>query len=238
MIVALLFGGSILMSFLLQFADHPSLKLKYCFQRSKCETCHQELNLIDLIPIFSFCRLKGRCRHCQHQIPLSLLVGEVLGGLLMVYPLLMPVYIPLCTFYTMTILLLTIAIIDVQTQMIPHRYLALICILLVTLHPSFYLDVPHMLLWLTVFLLGCIQQNYIGMGDIKLFLVVIFFFPMSFLLLFLELIFPIGLLLLPISFVFKWIQQRRVPLAPAIFIAFFIVSTLYPRLISFYGGFL
>ncbi|PWZ87114.1 peptidase A24, partial [Staphylococcus pseudintermedius] len=52
------------------------------------------------------------------------------------------------------------------------------------------------------------------------------------------LIFPIGCILLPISFMFNWIHQRRVPLAPAIFTAFVTVSTIYPQLISFYGGFL
>ncbi|WP_238989707.1 prepilin peptidase [Staphylococcus sp. MI 10-1553] len=138
----------------------------------------------------------------------------------------------------MALLLLTIAIVDVRTQLILHRFLCLICILLVTLHSSFYLDVPHLLLWVTIFLIGFIQQNYIGMGDIKLFLIVIFFFPIPFLLFFLELIFPIGCLLLPFSFMFNWIQQRRVPLAPAIFAAFVVVSTTYPQLISFYGGFL
>ncbi|EMY5635651.1 prepilin peptidase [Staphylococcus pseudintermedius] len=238
MIVALFFVGSILMSFLLQFADHPSLSMRHCLQRSKCQTCQHELKLLDLVPILSYCALKGRCRFCRQRIPISLFIGEVLGGGIIIYPLLLPVYIPLETFYVMALLLLTIAIVDIRTQLILHRFLCLISILLVALHSSFYIDVPHLLLWVTTFLIGCIQQNYVGMGDIKLFLIIIFFFPVPFLLFFLELIFPIGCILLPISFMFNWIHQRRVPLAPAIFTAFVTVSTIYPQLISFYGGFL
>lgn len=226
------------MSFLLQFAEPPSLRIKHCFQRSKCQVCKHQLKPLDLIPIVSYCYLKGKCRYCKQRIPLSLLVGEVLGGILIVYPLLISIYIPLVTFYFVSLLLLTIAIIDIRTHLIPHRYLFILLMLLLTLHPSLYIDTPHIILWSVMLFVGLIQQNFIGMGDIKLFLVVIFFFPDAFLLFFLTFIFPLGLLLLPISLLFEWIQQRRVPLAPAIFVSFLTVSSLYSKLILFYGGFL
>ncbi|WP_206184361.1 A24 family peptidase [Staphylococcus cornubiensis] len=238
MIVLLFMIGSMLMSFLLQFAEHPSLRIKHCFQRSKCQTCKHQLKPFDLIPLVSYCCLKGKCRYCKQGIPLSLFVGEALGGILIVYPLFIPIYIPLVTFYSVSLLLLSMAIIDVRSQLIPHRYLFILLILLLSLHSSFYLDCLHIVVWSVLLIVGLIQQNLIGMGDIKLFLVIIFFFPNAFLLFFLTFIFPLGLLLLPLSLVFEWIQQRRVPLVPAIFVSFLSVSSLYSKLILFYGGFL
>ncbi|MDK4117167.1 prepilin peptidase [Staphylococcus pseudintermedius] len=57
--------------------------MRHCLQRSKCQTCQHELKLLDLVPILSYCALKGRCRFCRQRIPISLFIGEVLGGALL-----------------------------------------------------------------------------------------------------------------------------------------------------------
>lgn len=48
--------------------------------RSECERCHHKLAVIDLIPIFSYLTLGGRCRYCHKKISQSALVLELAGG--------------------------------------------------------------------------------------------------------------------------------------------------------------
>lgn len=48
--------------------------------RSCCENCRTPLLWVDLIPLFSFLFLKGRCRYCDEKIPLRLPLVELLTG--------------------------------------------------------------------------------------------------------------------------------------------------------------
>ena len=45
--------------------------------RSHCGSCNQKLQNRDLIPLFSYLRLRGRCRHCGAHIPLRILLVEL-----------------------------------------------------------------------------------------------------------------------------------------------------------------
>lgn len=50
--------------------------------RSECTSCHKQLKWYDLIPIFSFIRLKGRCRYCGEKLSYQYLASELaVGGL-------------------------------------------------------------------------------------------------------------------------------------------------------------
>lgn len=48
--------------------------------RSYCDSCKRSLTVVDLIPIFSFVFLGGKCRHCNAPIPLLYPLGELLTG--------------------------------------------------------------------------------------------------------------------------------------------------------------
>ncbi len=50
--------------------------------RSHCAACNRELGTLDLLPIFSYLWLRGRCRYCQARIPISLPIVEGMTGLL------------------------------------------------------------------------------------------------------------------------------------------------------------
>ncbi len=52
-------------------------KMNYVSDRSECENCHHKLNGLDLIPIFSWLSLKGRCRYCKKPIGTTTLWLEV-----------------------------------------------------------------------------------------------------------------------------------------------------------------
>ena len=50
--------------------------------RSHCAACNRELGTLDLLPIFSYLWLRGRCRYCRARIPLRLPIVEGITGLL------------------------------------------------------------------------------------------------------------------------------------------------------------
>lgn len=53
--------------------------------RSYCDSCHHELAAKDLVPLFSFLFLKGRCRYCKSKInPLSFFIELFTGILFMI----------------------------------------------------------------------------------------------------------------------------------------------------------
>lgn len=57
-------------------------KENFVKKRSHCEDCGYELQWYDLIPVFSYICLGGRCRKCKAKISVQHLVIEVLNGLL------------------------------------------------------------------------------------------------------------------------------------------------------------
>jgi len=52
--------------------------------RSYCPDCKYKLNWYDLIPIFSFLILKGKCRYCQKRISLQYPLVEVFAAIIFV----------------------------------------------------------------------------------------------------------------------------------------------------------
>ncbi|MBA8763169.1 prepilin peptidase [Staphylococcus coagulans] len=230
--------GCISMSFLLQFAEHPNLKIKHLIKRSRCIHCFHQLKMTDLIPIVSFVLFSGRCRYCSQPIPRSLLIGELLGGILLVYPTIFPIYVSTEIFYAVGLMLLTIGVIDLHSMIVQHRFLVLLFVLLLYLSHHFYVDLQHVILFLSLFFIGLIQNHLIGFGDIKLCLVMIFFFPMLFLYLFLELIFPVGCFFYLLTLLLKSKMTHCIPLVPSIFVSFILITSFYPHLINFYGGIL
>jgi len=59
---------------------------------SQCDQCQRRLSAVDLIPVFSYLWLRGRCRYCQTLLPkrlvmVELATGVVLGVLYLVFGL-------------------------------------------------------------------------------------------------------------------------------------------------------
>jgi prepilin signal peptidase PulO-like enzyme (type II secretory pathway) len=50
--------------------------------RSQCPTCHHVLGVLDLIPVFSWVFLRGKCRYCRTSIPARYPMAELASGLL------------------------------------------------------------------------------------------------------------------------------------------------------------
>ncbi len=49
------------------------------YPASHCDQCQRALSPRDMVPVFSYLWLRGRCRHCRMPIPKRVLVVEILG---------------------------------------------------------------------------------------------------------------------------------------------------------------
>lgn len=77
--------GTVVASFLNVCVDRLPNNESLLFPPSRCASCHHRLSAWDLIPVFSYLRLRGRCRYCQAFIPSRLLWVEIGTGLLFGY---------------------------------------------------------------------------------------------------------------------------------------------------------
>lgn len=55
--------------------------------RSQCPTCQHQINWFDLIPLFSYCLLRGHCRVCRKPISWHYPLIELLTGVVFVLPI-------------------------------------------------------------------------------------------------------------------------------------------------------
>jgi len=116
--------GSFLNTIIFRFPKKNFLK-----GRSKCPFCHHPLGIFDLIPLFSFLFLRGRCRYCQKKISFQYPLVEGLCGLcfaLMAAKFLFPFNLA-NFFYTSFLILITsflilIAFYDLKTMLIPNQF--------------------------------------------------------------------------------------------------------------------
>ncbi len=71
--------GSVLGSFSKALAER-SLNRKSFFGRSVCNSCNKPLSWFDLIPVFSYLLLRGRCRYCKKKMGREYLIVELVFG--------------------------------------------------------------------------------------------------------------------------------------------------------------
>lgn len=76
--------GAILGSFIKAIADR-SLTNKTFFGRSFCPKCKHLLSWFDLIPVFSYILLNGRCRYCSKKISPEYPIVEIILGILIAF---------------------------------------------------------------------------------------------------------------------------------------------------------
>ena len=69
-------------SFLNVCIDRLPSQKSLVYPPSHCDACQHRLSSKDLIPVFSYLWLRGRCRYCQAWIPLRTLLVEIGAGVL------------------------------------------------------------------------------------------------------------------------------------------------------------
>jgi leader peptidase (prepilin peptidase)/N-methyltransferase len=162
--------GTFLGSFLNVVSDRILKKESFLKGRSCCEHCKHSLSPLDLVPIFSFVALSGRCRYCKKPINAWYPISEVFTGLIyfLTFQFLILNAVPLLSieflYYFITIsMLIIIFFTDAKYRIIPNKIL----------YPATCLS----LLFLSLFQRGLIVNSLLSaFGSFIFFLLISFVF--------------------------------------------------------------
>ena len=144
------------------------------FNRSYCPECETRLKALDLVPVFSFLFLGGKCRYCGTEISyrypiIELLTGAALVGIYLQYGL-----TPEFIIYGVFALLLIIGgTVDLEEMIIPNQitYLGFglgLAASLVGGHLTFFDALLGAVVPAGLLLIIALVTGGMGMGDVKL----------------------------------------------------------------------
>lgn len=127
-ILGLAFG-----SFLNLLADRLPSGEDVFIKPSHCDFCKRKLRVLDLVPVFSFLFLKGRCRYCKHKLSIKYPIVELITGLGFVliykyinfFPLPSPTFISVLFLLILFSVLFVILLSDLWYFIIPDQMLIL-----------------------------------------------------------------------------------------------------------------
>ncbi len=150
---------------------------------SHCEACQHRLGLKDLIPVFSYLRLRGRCRYCRAAVSGKLLWVELAAGLIFAFlywHFRLSPELGIMAFYAC--LFIVVFVIDLERGLILNKvvYPAMIVALLLALVPQ-----PWLTRWIVVngvanaalgggvgfaifLVIAIVSRGGMGWGDVKL----------------------------------------------------------------------
>lgn len=149
---------------------------------SHCEACQHKLAAKDNIPVFSYLRLRGRCRYCQASIPRRIFWVELATGL--IFALLYWHYglsaeLGVMAFYAC--LFIIIFVIDLEQGLILNKvvYPGMVVALLLSLYPwpwltdSIVMRVAYAALgggigFALFLVIAIVSRGGMGWGDVKL----------------------------------------------------------------------
>ncbi|HDZ5106101.1 TPA: prepilin peptidase, partial [Campylobacter jejuni] len=84
MIFFIIILGACLGSFCASLASRIVEKKSFFTSRSFCFSCGAKLKYYEIIPIFSYLFLRAKCQTCKCNLPISLLINEIVGMVLLV----------------------------------------------------------------------------------------------------------------------------------------------------------
>lgn len=173
-LVVIILVGSCLGSFFTVIAERVPIGLSLISPPSHCKMCKHKLHPLDLIPIFSFLFLKGKCRYCQIKISVLSTIIEVLIPLLFLiiyYTDLLKIdHLPdIITILTSIILSITDIL---YLELSPLIFLLGYSLSLLSYYFIYDLTSIHignaLLLYFIFSLVSYLSNSKIGLGDIKL----------------------------------------------------------------------
>jgi prepilin signal peptidase PulO-like enzyme (type II secretory pathway) len=169
-------------SFLNVCIDRLPLNKSIVFPPSHCEACQHKLAAKDLIPVFSYLRLRGRCRYCKAAVPRRLFWVELATAL--IFALLSWHYglspaLGIMAFYAC--LFIVIFVIDLEQGLILNKvvYPGMVVAFLLALYPwpwltqSIGMRVAYAALgggigFALFLLIALVSRGGMGWGDVKL----------------------------------------------------------------------
>ena len=207
--------GIVIGSFLNVCIDRVPERKSIVSPPSHCSQCKRRLSLFELIPIFSYIILRGRCRSCGVKIPARILAVELGTGIMFFL-----IWIRFGQSWDTVLisvfgsLLLVIGLIDLEHQKILNILIYPAIGLGLLLIPLTHLTTPWTFLaggalgFAILFLIAVLSPGAMGMGDVKLtiFLGIIVGYPEIVIVLFLA--FVSGGLIAGIMLAFKKIKRK------------------------------
>ena len=109
------FVGSFISASALTWPDRSNLRTS----RSQCAQCGAALTLVDLVPLFSFFLLRGRCRHCKTPIRRQHIIAELASTTIALSSVLVFDGWLMLASAGLGMVLLFIALVDYRTRLIP-----------------------------------------------------------------------------------------------------------------------
>jgi leader peptidase (prepilin peptidase) / N-methyltransferase len=170
---AFLAPGLALGSFLNVVAARVPLKRSIVKPRSACMSCGTELAWYDNVPLLSWALLRGRCRHCKASIPARYPLVELATALLVagcVWKFGLSLDALVAAFFCAC--LVAISATDLEHRIVPNRIVvpgaAVVLVAQTALHPSAEWAVGGFGAALFLFLAALAYPKGMGMGDVKL----------------------------------------------------------------------
>ncbi len=177
------------------------------FPPSHCPNCEKKIKIFDLLPVISYLLLKGRCRFCGERVGIRYPVVEAITGILFIALLLrFDINLVLLKYTVLICILIITTFIDLEYYIIPNEIVLAGLAAGVILHypagditviSSLYgiLSSAGFLLFVYLISLLIFKQEGMGMGDVKLSLVMGLFlgWPLSIMAVFLACCFAGGL---------------------------------------------
>ncbi|MCR6546756.1 prepilin peptidase [Dehalobacterium formicoaceticum] len=173
--IIILLVGLIIGSFLNVCIDRIPRGECIVYPPSHCEYCGTRLKLLNLIPVISFCLLRGKCRYCQATLSRRYPGIELLTGLSFLFVYFFTLWgMKLLPYLTLTSILLVISFIDLDCFRIPNSIIItglLLGIGFNTFFPFIYWF-DALIGFMTgggiLFLIALASRGGMGGGDIKL----------------------------------------------------------------------
>ena len=146
---------------------------------SHCTVCDRNLTVKDLVPVFSFVFLKGKCRGCGTKIHWVYPVMELVTGLLFAfayYQLGFDLELAVALLFISLLVIVTVS--DIAYMLIPDKILLFFLIPLIVLrvfeplNPWWDSIVGAVVGFGVLFLIAIVSKGGMGGGDIKLFFVI------------------------------------------------------------------
>lgn len=190
-IFVIAFFGLIVGSFITAVSLRISNEEKVFVKRSKCDKCHTVIPYKYLMPIFGYMISNGKCKVCNAKISIEYTIWETLHGFLyaMVFVFSKQDILLFLPFAMLTSVLMMIVIIDIKTQYIYDLHIIILGLIIFYLlfytknlqisYKSFVFSLFPLIFkysyeWLRYKLSGE-KIEVVGMGDIKIFIILFFF---------------------------------------------------------------
>jgi prepilin signal peptidase PulO-like enzyme (type II secretory pathway) len=231
-------------------------KLSILNGRSMCPNCKHELAPIDLVPIFSWIGLKGKCRSCKKPISLQYPIVELVVAAIFVksyifWPIALDQtwqYVALISWLIISVGLIALVVYDLRWMLLPDKIVySLIGIAALSYILQFLLGRPLNDLFgifiatvigggIFLILYEVSRGKWIGGGDVKLgFLLGLLVAKPEFALLLLFLASVLGMVFVaPLLITKKLTKTSKVPFGPFLILAAFVVIFIGRNIIDWY----